>query len=91
MKKTIFACLGVGLAAWLLGRRRSANSSVSRWAAGKRIAGRLDQVKGAGKETVGKLTGNSLLHAEGLVEEALGAVKHGVGKAVGAAHDAVKS
>ncbi len=91
MKKTIFACFGISVAVWLLVRQRSTDSSLSRWATGKRIAGRFDQVKGVGKETVGKLTGNTALRAEGIVDEALGTVKHSVGKAVAAAHDAVTS
>ena len=91
MKKTIFACLGISFAVWLLVRQRSADISLSRWAAGKRITGRFDQLKGVGKETVGKLTGNTVLRAEGIVDEALGTVKHGVGKAVAAAQDAITS
>ena len=91
MKKTTLACLGISFAVWLLVRQLSTYSYLSRWAAGKRIAGRFDQVKGVGKETVGKLTGSTALRAEGIVDKALGTVKHGVGKAVASAHDAVIS
>ncbi len=91
MKKTIFACFGISLAAWLLVFQRSAGSSVWRWATGKRIAGRVDQVKGVGKETVGKLTGNTPLRAAGVLDEALGTVKHGLGKAVAETHEAITS
>ncbi len=91
MKKTIFGCLGISFAVWLLVRQRSADSSLSRWAAGKMIAGRSNQVKGVGKETIGRLTGNNMLRAEGIVDKALGTVKHRVGKAVASAHDAVTS
>ena len=91
MKKTMLACFGISFAVWLLIRRQSATSSISRWAISKKVGGRVDQVKGAGKSTFGKLTGNTALRAEGIVDETLGTVKHGVGRAVAAAHEAVTS
>jgi uncharacterized protein YjbJ (UPF0337 family) len=51
-----------------------------------RIAGAARQVKGAIKETVGKLTGDAKTQAEGAAEKAAGKVQN----IVGGAKDAVR-
>ncbi len=52
-----------------------------------RIAGVVDQAKGAVKEGVGKLTGDAKLEAEGKADKAAGKVENAVGGAKDAARD----
>ena len=45
-----------------------------------RVDGLASQVKGAVKETTGKVTGNERLEAEGVADKTGGKVQEGVGK-----------
>jgi len=55
-----------------------------------RIAGTAHQVKGAVKETIGKITGNAKTQAEGATEKTAGKVQNIVGGAKDAIRNAVK-
>jgi uncharacterized protein YjbJ (UPF0337 family) len=55
-----------------------------------RIAGGAHQIKGAVKETVGKVTGDAKTQAEGAAEKAAGKVQKAIGGAKDAVRDAVK-
>jgi uncharacterized protein YjbJ (UPF0337 family) len=55
-----------------------------------RIEGAGHQVKGAVKETVGKMTGDTKTRAEGAVEKAAGKVQSAVGGAKDSIRDAAK-
>jgi uncharacterized protein YjbJ (UPF0337 family) len=55
-----------------------------------RIAGAAHQVKGAIKETVGKVTGDAKTQAEGAAEKAAGKVQNIVGGAKKAVRETVK-
>jgi uncharacterized protein YjbJ (UPF0337 family) len=55
-----------------------------------RIAGTAHQIKGAVKETVGKLTGDAKTQAEGAAEKAAGKVQNIVGGAKDAVRETVK-
>ncbi|WFS04065.1 CsbD family protein [Rhizobium tumorigenes] len=55
-----------------------------------RIEGAAKELKGTIKETVGKLTGNERLEAEGKVDNAAGEVQSTVGKGKDAVKDALK-
>jgi len=55
-----------------------------------RIDGAAKQVKGAIKEAVGKVTGDSKTQAEGVVEKAAGKLQNSVGGAKDAAREAVR-
>ncbi len=55
-----------------------------------RVVGAAHQVKGAGKETVGKVTGDAKTQAEGAAEKAAGKVQNAVGGAKDAIRDAAK-
>ncbi len=44
------------------------------------LKGKVEQLKGSAKETIGALTGNEHLQAEGKVDKAKGAVHEAVGK-----------
>jgi uncharacterized protein YjbJ (UPF0337 family) len=55
-----------------------------------RIVGAAHQVKGAVKETVGKLTGDTKTQAEGAAEKAAGKVQNIVGGAKDAVRETVK-
>jgi len=55
-----------------------------------RIAGAARQIKGAVKETVGKLTGDAKTQAEGAAEKAAGKVQNIVGGAKDAVREKVK-
>jgi uncharacterized protein YjbJ (UPF0337 family) len=54
-----------------------------------RIEGAARQAKGAIKEAVGKVTGDSKTQAEGVAEKAAGRVQNSVGGAKDAARDAL--
>ena len=54
-----------------------------------RIAGAAHQVKGALKETVGKVTGEAKTQAEGAAEKTAGKVRNTVGGAKDTVRDAV--
>jgi uncharacterized protein YjbJ (UPF0337 family) len=51
--------------------------------------GAVDKTKGAVKDAVGGLTGDSRLQAEGKVDKAKGAVRQKIGDAKDAARDAI--
>jgi uncharacterized protein YjbJ (UPF0337 family) len=55
-----------------------------------RVVGAAHQVKGAVKETVGKVTGDAKTRAEGAAEKAAGKVQNTVGGAKDAIRDAAK-
>jgi uncharacterized protein YjbJ (UPF0337 family) len=54
------------------------------------VKGAADKVKGAVKDTVGSMTGDEKLQAEGKMDKAKGAVHNAVGDAKDAARDAAK-
>lgn len=54
------------------------------------VEGNLEQVKGAIKETVGKVVGNDRLEAEGEAQKVAGKAQEGLGKTQQAAEDAAK-
>ena len=53
-----------------------------------RIEGAAHQVKGAAKETLGKVTGDRKTEAEGAAEKAAGKVQEAAGKAADKVRDA---
>jgi uncharacterized protein YjbJ (UPF0337 family) len=53
-----------------------------------RINGSANQAKGAAKETLGKITGDAKLQAEGAADKAKGKVQNAVGGAKDALRDA---
>ena len=55
-----------------------------------RVSGAARQVKGAVKETVGRVTGDAKTRAEGAAEKAAGKVQNIVGGAKDAVRDTVK-
>jgi uncharacterized protein YjbJ (UPF0337 family) len=55
-----------------------------------RIAGSAHQAKGAIKETIGKVTGDTKTQAEGAAEKTAGKVQNAVGGVKDAVRDAVK-
>ena len=55
-----------------------------------RIAGSVHQAKGAIKETIGKVTGDTKTQAEGAAEKTAGKVQNAVGGFKDAVRDAVK-
>jgi uncharacterized protein YjbJ (UPF0337 family) len=55
-----------------------------------RIAGAAHQVKGAVKETIGKVTGDAKTQAEGAAEKMAGKVQNVIGGAKDAIRDTVK-
>jgi len=55
-----------------------------------RIEGAATQAKGAIKETVGKVTGDAKLKAEGATEKTAGKVQNAIGGAKDAVRDALK-
>lgn len=55
-----------------------------------RVVGAAHQVKGAVKETVGKVTGDAKTQAEGAAEKKAGKVQDALGGAKDAIHDAAK-
>ena len=55
-----------------------------------RVVGSAKQVKGAVKETIGKVVGDSKLEAEGKADKAEGKVQNAIGGLKDAVRDAVK-
>jgi len=55
-----------------------------------RIEGAANQAKGAVKETVGKMTGDAKLKAEGASDKAAGKVQNAIGGAKDTVRDALK-
>ncbi|HLH03842.1 MAG TPA: CsbD family protein [Bryobacteraceae bacterium] len=45
----------------------------------EQVTGKVDELKGKAKQTVGNVTGNPNLHDEGVVDEAKGKVKQAYG------------
>lgn len=56
----------------------------------ERIKGAAQKIKGSIEKTVGRLTGNRKLEAEGHVDKVIGSARDGVGKAKDAVRDTVK-
>jgi uncharacterized protein YjbJ (UPF0337 family) len=56
-----------------------------------RVTGAVDQAKGAVKEGVGNLTGDSKMKTEGTADKAKGKAESAVGGATDAARDATKN
>jgi uncharacterized protein YjbJ (UPF0337 family) len=54
-----------------------------------RIEGKLDKVKGAAKDSAGRILGNDRLRAEGQVDKAKGQFKEAAGKAADVAREGV--
>ena len=81
MKKVFFASTSIGIALWLIARNRKRASLSPSWSTRQRVGGALDQIQGATKRTAGNVIGDSALAAEGMVQEAVGAVRRGTGKA----------
>ena len=54
----------------------------------ERIKGAADKVKGAVKDTVGKVTGDTKMQAEGKLDKAKGSARNVVGDVKDAARDA---
>lgn len=54
-----------------------------------RLKGMGNKIKGEVKKTVGEMTGNASLEAEGHADKAKGTVQEGVGKAKDAVRDAI--
>ena len=90
MKNTVIVCATIGFIAWLLLREQPESFSTSGWGTKQKLSGAFDSLSGTGKQAVGKMTGDDSMRAEGLVDEAIGAVKRGVGKAVDAAKDVAR-
>jgi len=55
-----------------------------------RVAGSAKQIKGAVKETIGKVVGDSKLQAEGKADKAEGKMQNAIGGLKDAVRDAVK-
>lgn len=55
-----------------------------------RIEGALDQAKGAVKETIGKVTGDTKLQTEGAADKLAGKAKSTVGEAKDTVRDTLK-
>ena len=53
------------------------------------LKGAVDKTKGAVKDAVGGLTGDTSLQVEGKIDKAKGAARQGVGDAKDAARDAI--
>jgi uncharacterized protein YjbJ (UPF0337 family) len=63
--------------------------NASEWGSGRRILSVRDKVRGKVKETAGKITGDSDLASDGLVDQAAGAVKDAAGSVAQVAGDAI--
>lgn len=55
-----------------------------------RVSGAVDQAKGAVKDAVGKLTGDTKLQADGKADKAAGKIESAIGGAKDTARDALK-
>ena len=55
-----------------------------------RIKGAAQKIKGSIEKTVGRLTGNKKLEAEGVVDNAVGSAREGIGKGKDAVRDIAK-
>jgi uncharacterized protein YjbJ (UPF0337 family) len=55
-----------------------------------RIAGSIEQVKGAAKEAIGKAVGDAKLQNDGKADKAVGKIQNAVGGLNDAVRDAVK-
>ena len=55
-----------------------------------RIKGAAQKIKGSIEKTVGRLTGNKKLEAEGVVDKAVGSAREGIGKGKDAVRDIAK-
>lgn len=66
-----------------------AASKAAAWGTKRRVSGTGDSLIGKVKEGVGNLTGNPDLHDEGMVDQAVGAVKDTLGQAAHVVSDAL--
>lgn len=89
MRKFLAGCAVVGVGAWLVFRNQT-NQSGSTLAAKLRAGGGLDSLKGRAKDAAGRAFGSGSLSGEGLLDQAVGAVKAGLGKAVSAVDGAAR-
>jgi uncharacterized protein YjbJ (UPF0337 family) len=97
----IIAGVGVGLAAYVILNQpgpqyaggyddvEDAAGSTSRWGSKQRIKGTGGNIVGKVKEGFGRATGDDDLAGEGLVDQAVGAVKDGAGKAAQAVGETI--
>ena len=90
MRKFLIVSTALGIAAWLLTRERSNGIAEPGWSTKQRLGGTVDQIKGNAKQAMGRASGDNSLAAEGMVDDALGAVKRGLGDAVDSAKDGAK-
>jgi uncharacterized protein YjbJ (UPF0337 family) len=89
MKKVVLASAAIGFVVWMVVRDQRKSSRALSWSTRQRLSGRLDQVRGTAKQAAGRLTGDPSLTAQGLIDQAVGAIKRGVGKTVDSAKDAI--
>lgn len=89
MKKTVVICAGIGLVVWLLVRDQSAGFLPLSCSTRLRLSGALDQLKGSGEQTIGKLTEDPLLRTKGVADDALGSAKSGIGRSADALRDLI--
>ena len=90
MRKFLIVSTALGVAVWLLTRERSNRISAPGWSTKQKVGGTFDQIKGNAKQAAGRATGDNSLAAEGMVDDALGAVKRGLGNAVDSLNDGSK-
>ena len=89
MKKILFGCVAMSFVAWLIIREQSNEvASHSMWGAKQQAGGGIDKLKGKAKEVLGDSIGDDSMSTEGMVDQALGAVRAGVGKVVSTFHNA---
>ena len=55
-----------------------------------RVAGSIKEIKGAGKEAIGKAIGDAKLQSDGKADQAVGKIQNAVGGLSDAVSDAVK-
>ncbi len=92
MKKSLIGGAIIAFAAWFILKNKSTDAaSPAAWGLKQRAGGGLDSLRGRAKQAVGNATGDDSMAAEGLVNQALGAVRTGVGKAASAVTDVLHS
>ena len=82
MKKAIVVSIAAGFATWIVLRSGLLEALRPSWGKRQRLGGTWNQWEGKGKQVVGQVASDHSLTAEGIVEEALGAVRRVIGKAV---------
>ena len=98
----LLAAVGLGLAAYVILNQEpeqfatgssdldDAAARTSGWGTRQRAKGTGGDLLGKAKEGVGNLTGNDRLAGEGLVDQAVGAVKDTAGQAAHAVSDTIR-